>query len=228
MTLLLLIVLVGVLVPTFQTSPQPELIQGINHARTIKSALDLFATDFDGSYPNDETAKVILKLSNPSDTIPQPNTISPPTTSNYYFNQLIGHGLINEELLYIKSFKKTFYLRKPNNDGVVDSGENVWGYTKNLTLKSSQHLPLLYDSPTRTGNHPTFSKKTWNGRIIVVRVDSSTRTELLIGKKSTEGELRGRKNGKLVNLFSQESLQEGIIVPADLKRIGSNKSSTLP
>ena len=55
---------------------QGERVTGINNARNLKGALDLFASDFDGEYPSDNTAIEIAELQ--SDRIPSSNLNNKP------------------------------------------------------------------------------------------------------------------------------------------------------
>ncbi|MBK1835493.1 type II secretion system protein [Roseibacillus ishigakijimensis] len=247
----IIVVLAGLAVPTaMKALAKAEQVTGINNVKGIKSALDLFASDFDGEYPSDSTAEEIMEISddnvggsssrggasrlNPSRGLDSSHDLgargsrggrggaSSDKPSNYYFTQLMGHGLDNEELFYLKSFKKAFILKKPNNDKQIDQGENVWGYTKNLQQTSSSHIPIVFDSPISTGDSPKFSKKVWDGKIIVAKLDSSTRTEMIAGSDKASGPVTGRVDGDRMNLFSQEALEEGQLTVADLKRLGGN------
>ena len=249
----IIVVLAGLAVPTaMKALGKAEQVTGINNVKGIKSALDLFAGDFDGEYPSDDTAEELMEIMDDNAGVSRKNSGTRTSTlqssdrlgssgrlgdrrgaggrgssanqkpSNYYFNQLMGRGLDNEELFYQKSFKKAFLLRKPNNDKIVDQGECVWAYTKNLQQTSSSHIPVVFDSPVSTGDNPKFSKKVWDGKVIMARLDSSTRTEIIGGTDPKIGSVTGKVDGERVNLFSQEALEEGTMVPADLKRIGSS------
>ncbi len=245
----IIVVLAGLAVPTaMKALGKAEQVTGINNVKGIKSALDLFASDFDGEYPSDDTAEEIMEISD--DNVGGSNrkrgsskldrrgldggsrlgargsgarrgSSGSDRSSNEYFQQLMGRGLDNEELFYQKTFKKAFLLKKPDNNKEVDQGENVWGYTKNLQQTSSSHIPIVFDSPVSTGDNPKFSKKVWDGKVIMARLDSSTRTEMIGGTDKKEGAVTGKVDGDRMNLFSAEALEEGIMVPADLKRIGS-------
>lgn len=245
----IIVVLAGLAVPTaMKALGKAEQVTGINNVKGIKSALDLFASDFDGEYPSDDTAEEIMEISD--DNVGNSNRRSGGSrldrrgldggarvggrgsgarrggsgsdkTSNYYFEQLMGRGLDNEELFYQKAFKKAFILKKPDNNKKVDQGENVWGYTKNLQQTSSSHIPIVFDSPVSTGDSPKFSKKVWDGKVIMARLDSSTRTEMIGGTDKKEGNVTGKVDGDRMNLFSPEALEEGVMIPADLRRIGS-------
>ena len=219
LAVVLTIILLLMLLPYLNTHRQsPGLARKISNARDIKSALDLFAGDFDGEYPSDDTAEELMEINRSS---PLAKATSPRTTSNYYFNQLIGRGLENEENFYTKSPQKTFLLRKPNNDGIVDQGENIWGYIKNLQWDSSSHLPLIFDSSVSVGNSLSFSKRSWDGRIVIARLDGSIRAEILESSDPEKGTITNEINGRQIDIFSPEVLEGGVCLPADLKRIGS-------
>ncbi|WP_411847328.1 prepilin-type N-terminal cleavage/methylation domain-containing protein [Roseibacillus persicicus] len=244
----IIVVLAGLAVPTaMKALGKAEQVTGINNVKGIKSALDLFASDFDGEYPSDDTAEEIMEISDDSAGASKRGgssrldrrgldggsrldsrgsrggrgSSSSDKPSNYYFQQLMSRGLDNEELFFQKAFKKAFIVKKPNNDKVVDQGECVWAYTKNLQQTSSSHLPVVFDSPISTGDNPKFSKKVWDGKVIMARLDSSTRTELIGGTDAKEGNVTGKIDGDRMNLFSPEALEEGVMTVPDLKRIGS-------
>lgn len=240
----IIVILAGIATPTaMRALSHAERLEALSNLRTVKSALDLFASDFQGEYPNDSTAARIgelmrdeeprrkldsrkldggRKLDSTRLTAANNRTHKVDDTSNDYFQQLMGRGLDNEQLLYNNAFRRTFDLGRMNNDGKVDRGENVWGYTKNLMRTSSGHIPVVYDTPISTGDAPTFSKKTWDGRILMARLDGSTRTEAIGSSDRERGPVRATIRGHSMNLFSQEALEEGQLVPADLKQIGNS------
>ena len=247
----IIVVLAGLAVPTaMKALGKADQVKGINNAKQIKNYLELFAGDYDGEYPSDDTGEEILELTD--DNIGSGssskrgstdqnrgalnrnrgrgnrdgNTASSSRsdrTSNYYFQQLIASGTMgNEEILFLKAYKKAFRLSKPNNDKTIDQGENVWAYTTNLQQTSGERIPIVYDSPISTGDKPRFSKKIWDGKTIMVSVDNSVRAEKIAGSDKGDGVVTGKIDGDRINLFSPEALEEGILVPADLKRVGSN------
>ncbi|MGJ8725727.1 MAG: type II secretion system protein [Roseibacillus sp.] len=239
----IIVILAGIATPTaMRALAHAERLEAMTNVRSVKSALDIFASDFQGEYPNDNTAAQIgdlMRDDKPSRKLdsrkldggrklqasrfgkPEERTHEIQHTSNEYFQQLMGRGLDNEQLLYNKAFRRAFKLNPINNDGKVDRGECVWGYTKNLMRTSSGHIPIVYDSPVSTGDSPGFSKTTWDGRIMVARLDGSTRTEPLGGTDRKTGSVRATIGGQRMNLFSQEALEEGELVPANLQRLGS-------
>ena len=135
----------------------------------------------------------------------------------------MGRGLDTEELLYHNSFRSTFKLQRPNKDRKVAKGENVWAYTSNLRQTSSGRLPLVFDSPVSTGDDPRFSKKTWDGKILVARLDGSTAPMPISGSDRRQGAVYDSIYGERMNLFSPDALEEGILVPANLTRLGSGQ-----
>ena len=251
----IIVVLASLAVPTAARAlAKAEAVTAINNVKNVKAALDLFAQDFDGEYPNDDTAEELADILDDNDTGSAGGnraglgssdgvdggrrlqrdrggrggrgdsraSASNSKPSNFYFQQMMTRGLDDEKLLYLKSFKKAFKLTKPNNDKKVDQGECVWGYTKNLQQTSSGNIPVVFDSPVSGGESPKFSKKPWDGKVIIARLDNSTKTELIGGSDKLTGIVKGKIDGDRVNIFAPENLEEGELVPADLKRIGSN------
>lgn len=238
----IIVVLAGLAVPTaMKALNRAALVQGINNVKTVKSAMDLFAQDFDGEYPSDDTAEELEDLMDDSvssgrsdrglsggrlerggglerGSLGSRRSSGSTKPSNYYFRQLIQlNCLDNEEVFFEKTFKKAFSVKKPNNDGIVDERENVWGYTKNLLQTSSSHIPVVYDTPISTGDNPKFAKKIWEGKAIVARLDNSTKSELIGGSDKVSGMIRKKIDGDTMNIFSPEALEEGVLCPADLK-----------
>ena len=240
----IIVILAGIAAPAaIRAIASAERLEAMSNVRSIKGSLDIFASDFQGEYPSDNTAAQLGELMR--DDAPGKNLDSRKLdggrklqasrlngagerrqevrrTSDDYFQQLMGRGLDNEQLLYNKAFRRAFQLKPIDNDGQVDKGENVWGYTKDLLRTSSGHIPLVYDSPVRTGDSPRFSKLTWDGRIMVARLDGSTRTEPIGGSDTKTGPVRATIAGQSMNLFSQEALEEGQLVPADLELRGNS------
>ena len=219
-----------------------ERVEGLSNLRNIKGALDLFAADFEGEYPNDSTESQLTNLLRDDETPKsdrrrlegkwkldssrlsekRSQSLAVKRTANHYLQQLMEQGLENEELLYHNAFRSTFRLQRPNNDAQVQRGENVWGYTRNLSRTSSGHIPLIFDCPVKTGESPTFSKRTWNKKILVARMDGSTKSIPIGGSDRMSGPVRATIRGRNINLFSQEALEEGTLIPADLEHLDRN------
>ena len=238
----IIVILAGIATPAaVRALAQAERVRGLSNLRSVKGGLDFFAADFGGEYPNESTAAELADLIRDDDELParsnqlegqwelDTRTLSrkkgPSSeiqrTANEYFQQAMGHGLDNEDMLFHNAFRKTFKLQKSNNDSQVDRGENVWGYTRNLSRTSSGHIPIVYDTPVSTGEKPHFSKDTWDGNILVARIDGSTRAMPIAGSDRKKGSVRDTIRGQRMNIFSPEALEEGTLVPADLQRLGS-------
>ena len=84
-----------------------------------------------------------------------------------------------------------------------------------LAVGGGCKLPIVFD-------YSKFSKKVWSGKVIIARLDNSTRPVKISGSDKVEGSVNGRIDGDRANLFAPESLEEGILTVPDLKRIGSN------
>ena len=239
----IIVILAGIAAPTaMQALRHAERVQALANLRSVKGSLDIFAADFEGEYPGDSTAEQLANLRRDDDEPRQLRTSrldggrrlqggrlhsetsaqhEAQLTSNDYFQQLIGQGLDDEKLFYNKAFRRVFQMHRINNDGKIDRGENIFGYTKNLLTTSSSHIPIVYDTPVSTGDSPQFSKKPWDGRILVARLDGSTVPIMIGGTNDDQGPVRETIRGRSINLFTEEALEEGQLVPADLKRIGS-------
>jgi prepilin-type N-terminal cleavage/methylation domain-containing protein len=240
----IIVVLAGLSVPVaMKALGKAEQVTGINNVGNIKKAMDLFASDFDGEYPSDDTGAELMDImddnagsgrsrdrglggrsrlnaSRDLGARGERREVGSDKPSNYYFNQLMGRGLDNEELSYAKAFKKAFRVTKPDNDQEVDAGECVWAYTKRLQQTSASHIPIVYDTPWSTGESPEFNKRVWDGKIIVAKLDNSTGTEIIGGTDKIAGRVTGKVDGERVNLFSQFALEEGELTPADLEQFG--------
>lgn len=223
-----------------------ERLKGINSGKAIKASLDNFAMDFDGEYPSDSTAKEIEMLMD--DNVGSSSRLKSSrlersgglqssrlkdrrsagdtrrvddSTSNQYYQQLIARkALDDEEMFYVKAHRKSFRTSKPDLNGELESGECVFGYTKGLLQTSTGRLPVVFDTPISTGDNPKFSKKVWEDSAIIVKLNGSAEAVAIAGSDPKSGPIRGKVDGETMNIFSPEALEEGILVPADVKVIG--------
>ncbi len=92
---------------------------------------------------------------------------------------------------------------------------------KGLQQTSSSKLPIVFDNPYSTGDSPKFSKKVWDGKIIVARLDGSTSPIQVGGTDKNSGQIIEKIDGDRMNIFAPEALEEGILCTANLKRVGS-------
>ena len=250
----IIVVLAGLAVPAaIGGLKKAAQMQGISNAGGIKKSLDLFAGDFDNDYPNDVTAEQLADLKNEdvsggSGGGRSPLRTSPLRTSslnsqsgsssgsdsgnfkpaNFYYSQIMSNnslGTGEEELFFNNEFKKAFALKKPNKDGELTKGECVWGYTVGLQQTSSSHLPVVFDCPVASGDSPRFSKRVWGGKVIVARLNNSTKALKIAGEDKISGIVKDKISGDNVNIFAPEYLEEGTLVLADLKQVGKGASN---
>ena len=190
---------------------QVARLKAIRSAKQIKSALDLFASDFDGAYPNDQN-----RVQSPLATNSSPSS----RTSEFYLNALFEENCLeDEQVFYDKSLEKTFKTKQPDNNSHLEPGENAWAYVKGLSQDSPSHLPLVFTTPIETKPWVYFSKKPHDGRVIVARLDGSTVAEVIAGSGPLTGIVRSKVNGETTDIFAPENLKPGILVPANLTSI---------
>ena len=239
----IIVILAGIAAPTaIGALKHAERVRGLSNLRNVRGGLDFFASDFGGEYPNESTAIQVADLvadDEPRDLSTSElkcdwklrqnrglnNRVKKREVSHAadeYFQQVMGRGLDNEEMLYLNAFRSEFKLSRSNKDARVDQGENVWGYTRGLHRTSSSHIPIVYDTPISIGESPTFSKKIWDGKVLVSFMDGSTTAMPIGGSDRRSGPVRDTVGGRSMNIFSQEALEEGVLIPANLERIGQH------
>ena len=89
------------------------------------------------------------------------------------FTQLINAGSIDvEEVFWSKEniIMETVVAATPNNDGIVDAGENAWGYVRGLSTSSRTNVPIIFDSSNTIG---LFDTAVWDGKAVVAKLDGS-------------------------------------------------------
>ena len=172
-----------------------KMTKVLNNARQIKLALDQFAIDNDGQYPNENTAEFY--------------GIDSPTDAESSFQQLIEAGLLDDESIFYVKENPNCNSAPPDGDGIIEKGENGFGYVSGLSNTSDAKLPIIFDA-TGKGEDQTvrFAMNTWNRKAIIVRIDGSVKPEILSGKKGSKtGEVKIRifRNGEMkkLNLFSR-------------------------
>ncbi len=143
-----------------QTARQTQAAQ---HARGIGLALNSYAQDFDGIYPN----RQLLESEDIS-----------VASSNDVFRQLIP-DYIDNELVFAVSASAWGQRAdgKMDDDHALEPGENHFAYISGLLTTSRSYWPLIVDGTDGTGFYGTQAGQkggAWQGRkAIVVRVDGS-------------------------------------------------------
>lgn len=171
----------------------------INKGRNLYVELIAFSKDHEGLFPCDATGKS--------------------STAEECFQQVItSNNLTDEELFWLKenSILGTTSRTKPNNNGILEPGENSWGYVKGLNSESNEDTPLIFDSAVQPG---MFSTEVRDGKAIVVFL--SGRAQMMDigshqGRKMKTGPVFETKEGfPERDIFSAATLPEGaqILVP---------------
>lgn len=143
----------------------------LNNVRQVKFALDGFATDFDGQYPNEDTGEQLQSGGTGT------------KFSNDFFRQLFLSGETRSE--------KIFWLKNsPIAAGVPDDkileagtlrpaeilkpGDVHWAYMSDQTNTSNVARPLLLDCYKR--NSTDFDLALHGEQAVVLRIDGSARS----------------------------------------------------
>lgn len=154
----------------FRTLLSPKIARDLNNLRQAKYALDGFATDFDGQYPNRDTAWAFPAL--------QPVE---PRSANDLFRQLfLSRQTLDEGIFHVRGSE---FCSGRHPDGVIETareldpnrilegGENGWSYLENQKNGSPPGNSLALGGLKPDGS---FQEDLWDGQVLVLTVDGST------------------------------------------------------
>ena len=151
-----------------------DMAYAVSNSKQIKLALDSFAMDNNGVYPNGETA---LKYGCPDDG-----------SSNALFRQLFARGMTESEKIFWIKGSQLCSKSRPDDEttsgGVFDRGktlepgDNGWAYVMDQTNTDNPSRPLLFASPPR-GAGLEFDPDLWDMKVVVLRIDGSAKPERL-------------------------------------------------
>jgi len=154
---------------SFRPHTRAAFAEALNNARQVKLALDGFAEDFGGCYPDRLTGRALGLEAYGFES------------SNDYFRQLFAaEETAFETLFWVKDSK--LCGRRPDNrirssealdpSRILAPGEVHWAYLTGQRRDGEPSRPLVMDSflPGTTA----FDPKLWDRKVIVVRIDSST------------------------------------------------------
>jgi type II secretory pathway pseudopilin PulG len=159
----------------FKALKRAAMAEAISNVKQVKLALDSFAMDFDGQYPNADTSK---RLTGSEEEI---------TDSNTAFRQLFWSGdTQSEKIFWVKG--SSVATNTPDDKITDGSGEIVeneilregnvhWAYIKDQSNVSNPARPLVLDS--YKAGEPLFDSNLWDNKAIVLRIDSSAKAERL-------------------------------------------------
>lgn len=151
-----LILILGVMAygPVQQQVKAANRTKAIGKGKNLFVALTGFAKDHDDLFPCEKTGNA--------------------ATAEECFTQLLMVGQVpDEDIFWIKenSVLGATSRSKSNNNGILEPGENSWGYIKGLTNQSKTSTPLIFDSAVEPG---IFSTGVWDGGAIVIKLNGSS------------------------------------------------------
>ena len=172
----------------------------INNIKNIKTALDIFAMDFDGEFVSDTTASSF--------------TTGTANTSEGCFTILIESGALSaadEAIFYTKELRNdvTSHVVGDGN-GTLTANENAYSYVKNLTNTSPGAAPIVSTKLADTSG--TFYTTTWDHRGIVARVNGQVKAFRLQGAPGNNAQIQESVGGTNANVFNWATDAGGIIV----------------
>ncbi len=189
-------ILAGIALPVYSTiQERGQQTKVLTQAKQIGLGLKLYASDFDGVYPRDNSTD--------PETGEAAGAIA---SSNVAFRLLVPSYVPSEEIFYVAG--SSFCNASPPDEDVdgdarVAAGENHFAYVKGLKETSNPRIPLVADGMADVGG--TYSETEgedgaiWKGnKAIIVRVDQSASIENL----NSDFEVVGpRADGSSGNVF---------------------------
>ncbi|MBL50208.1 MAG: hypothetical protein CMP28_14845 [Roseibacillus sp.] len=155
----------------FKALKRAALAEAVSNARQVKLALDTFATDFDGQFPNDDTGEGVVSGGTGT------------TYSNDYFRQLFLSGATeSESIFWVKNSAvaskgapddKIKESGKMQAELILEQGDVHWAYINDQTNLSTGSRPLILDGYPK--NEAEFDPDTWDNKVIVVRIDGAAK-----------------------------------------------------
>ena len=184
----LIAVALGCLGPILLWRLELSVAQGrvVHNCREIVTALNAYATEHAGLYPDGPTANVAFRL-------------------------LIKNGYVRDENLFgLGYYAPDGHIGEgPEYPQALEPGENGWAMTKGLATSAVGATPLIFENPLLATWPPRWDAKAvgstrpgriWpNFTILVGCVDGSINAERLVRDDGPTTTLRPIKNGK--NLF---------------------------
>ena len=166
----ILVVLAGIAPASiFKSLKRASLAEAINNAKQVKLALDSFATDFDGQYPNDDTAEYVIEGGTGE------------TYSNDYFRQMFFAGVTeSEKIFWVKNSAvaakfapddKVGERGRVQADEVLQKGDVHWAYINEQTNLDTGSRSLILDGYKRGKSE--WDPNTWDQKVIVLRIDGA-------------------------------------------------------
>ena len=156
----------------YKANKRAALAEAVSNARHVKLALDTFATDFDGQFPNDDTGEGVVSGGTGT------------TYSNDYFRQLFLAGATESESIFWVAGSPIAASTPPDEkfksaegrmvaDWILERGDVHWAYISDQTNFSTGSRPLILDGYPK--NESEFDPDIWDNKAIVVTVDGAAK-----------------------------------------------------
>lgn len=137
------------------------VIKGMSNCRQIQLALNAYASDHEGKYPDAAVAH--------------------PGHTNELFRKLFVEGYLSDERIFgcpLSSSQPDGKIgRAPDFQDAVQPGENHWAMTKGLTTESPREMPLVFESPAVASWPPKWNAdavetsqpgRVWKGAKVII------------------------------------------------------------
>ena len=156
----------------FRALKRAAMAEAVSNAKQVKLALDGFAMDFDGQFPNEDTAEDVVEGGTGT------------TYSNDFFRQLFLSGVTESEITFwVKNSPSAGSNSAPDDkvkeggrmqpQEILQDGDVHWAYITDQTNLDSTSRPLLIDGYEKSTSE--WDPDLWENKVIVVRIDGSTK-----------------------------------------------------
>ncbi len=155
----------------FKALKRASVADAVNNARQVKMALDLFASDNDGWYPNDESGENYQSGGTGT------------TYSNDYFRQLFLSGDTESEKIFWVKNSGVASKGAPDDkvkeggriqpEQILEQGDCHWAYINDQGQGSTGSRPIILDGYPK--NESEFDPDIWDNKAIVVTVDGAAK-----------------------------------------------------
>ena len=177
-TVIAIVLLIGLLTPwQSRISPKANQSATLANARQIATALNLYAEEQNGRYPDADLVGA--------------------SSSNEVFRRLIEEDIFTDERVFGAKVSK-FY--PDNNIGAhpdyaqaLEAGENHWAMTAGVTKDSGELTPMVFENPAVANWPPLWNAnaeakprrgRTWPGAKIIVGFHDSSVQSIQLDPKS--------------------------------------------
>lgn len=148
----------------FKKIERSSLAEALNNVRQVKFALDGFAADHNGRFPDEDFHETYGTSG---------------SSSNALFRQLFVAGETESEVIFWVKDSPVASANSPDNNfaslaETLQAGENHWAYAHGLNYNSTPETPLILD-PYKPGTDG-FDPDLWSRKAIVLCVDGSAKT----------------------------------------------------